>query len=29
MSTENERLVSTIKELIKESLKEDEILLDS
>ena len=29
MSTENDRLISTIKELIKESLKEDEILLDS
>ena len=29
MSTENERLISTIRELIKESLKEDSILLDS
>ena len=29
MSTQNEKLVSTIKELIKESLKEDDILLDS
>ena len=29
MSTQNDRLVSTIKELIKESLKEDDILLDS
>jgi len=29
MSTPNEKLISTIKELIKESLKEDEILLDS
>jgi len=29
MSTENEKLILTIKELIKENLKEDEILLDS
>ena len=29
MSAEKDRLISTIKELIKESLKEDQILLDS
>ena len=29
MSTPNEKLVATIKELIAESLKEDSILLDS
>lgn len=29
MNTENEKLISTIKELIEESLKEDPILLDS
>ena len=29
MSTQNEKLILTIKELIKESLKEDPILLDS
>ena len=29
MSTKNEKLISTIKELIEETLKEDDILLDS
>ncbi len=29
MSTKNEKLISTIKELIEEILKEDDILLDS
>ena len=29
MSTENEKFISIIKELTKENLKEDDILLDS
>ena len=29
MNTDNKKLISTVKELIRESLKEDPILLDS